>query len=125
MANGFDVGAAIKGTIQKIMKLKDLPLILCKDSKSLYECLVKLGTTHEKHLMVDIICLRQSYKRRLIIEVIWIDRGSNPADAMTKDHPCQVLRDLIDLNAINLRVARWVERGKEEMVIKGTGDTTN
>src|SRR5580692_7050629 len=62
MANGFDVGAAIKGTIEKVMKLESLPLILCTDSKSLYECLVKLGTTHEKRLMVDIMCLRQSYE---------------------------------------------------------------
>jgi hypothetical protein len=113
MATGFDVGAAIKATLEKIMKVESLPLILCTDSKSLYECLVKLGMTHEKQLMIDIMCLRQSYERREISEVVWIDGDSNPTDAMTKAHLCQVLRDLIDTNRIDLRVTGWVERGQE------------
>ena len=63
MAHGFDTGAAIKATIEKILQLERLPLILCTDSKSLYNCLVKLGTTQEKRLTVDLMCLRQSYER--------------------------------------------------------------
>jgi hypothetical protein len=124
MANGFDVGAAIKRTIEKVIKLESLPLILCTDLKSLYDCLVKLGTTYEKRLMVVIMYLCQSYERRQITEVIWIDRGSNPADAITKIHPCQVLQDLIDSNTINLKTAGWVERAEGEMVIKGMGMKT-
>ncbi|KAK1992697.1 hypothetical protein LX36DRAFT_694129 [Colletotrichum falcatum] len=46
-----------------------IPTILCTDSYSLYECLVKLGTTKEKRLMIDIMALRQSYKRREIYEI--------------------------------------------------------
>ena len=103
MVNGFDIGAAMKKTIENITKIDNLLLLLCTDSKSLYKCLVKLGMTHEKRLMVDIMCLRQSYKRREITEVIWIDGDSNPADAMTKSRPCQALRDLIDSNRIDLR----------------------
>ena len=63
MVHGFDVGAVLKSTIEGILKLP-IPMILCTDSKSLYDCLVKLGTTQEKRLMVDIMCLRQSYERR-------------------------------------------------------------
>jgi hypothetical protein len=55
--------------------------------------------------MVDIIYLRQSYERHQITEVIWINGGSNPVDAMTKNHPCQALQDLIDSNTINLKAA--------------------
>ena len=88
MVNRFDIGAAIKKTIENITKIDNLPLLLCTDSKSLYKCLVKLGTTHEKRLMVDIMCLRQSYERREITEVIWIDGDCNPTDAMTKSRPC-------------------------------------
>jgi hypothetical protein len=107
MAHGFDVGAAIKGTIEYIItKIKNLPLVPCTDSKSLYECLVKLGTTQEKRLMIDIMCLRQSYERREITEDLWIDGDDNPADAMTKARPCQALRKLVDTNRIDLRATR-------------------
>ena len=110
VAHGFDVGAAIKGAIENIMKIKNLLLVLCTDSKSLYECLVKLGTTQEKRLMIDIMCLRQSYERREIAEVLWINGDDNPANAMTKARPCQALRNLVDTNRIDLRATSWVER---------------
>ena len=110
MVHGFDTGAAIKSTIENILQLGQLPITLCTDSKSLYDCLVKLGTTQEKRLMVDLMCLRQSYERREIAEIKWIDGNSNPADAMTKSKPCQALKDLIDTNTVNLRVTEWVER---------------
>src|SRR6266516_7018725 len=47
LAHGFDIRAVIKSMIKKILHTI-LPLILCTDSKSLYDCLVKLGTTQEK-----------------------------------------------------------------------------
>lgn len=109
MAHGFDHGAVIKATIEKILQLK-LPLVLCTDSKSLYECLVKLGSTQEKRLMVDLMCLRQSYERRMITEIKWIDGNANPADAMTKGKACSALSDLIDTNKVNLSTKEWVER---------------
>ena len=56
MAHGFDIAAATKSTIDMSLQI-DLPLTLCTDSKSLYDCLVKLGTTAEKRLMIDIMCL--------------------------------------------------------------------
>ena len=111
MAHGFDIGATIKSTVEKILQIDVLPLILCTDSKSLYDCLVKLGTTQEKRLMIDLMCLRQSYERREIAEIKWIDGDSNPADAMIKAKPCQALRDLINTNTIKLKTAEWVERG--------------
>lgn len=112
MAHGFDIGAAIKATIEAIMRIK-LPLVLCTDSKSLYDCLVKLGTTQEKRLMVDLMCLRQAYERREIAEVRWIDGNSNPADSMTKEKPCQALAALIDSNTLNIDTTEWVERPGE------------
>jgi hypothetical protein len=121
MAHGFDVGAAIKGTVESIMEIENLPLVLCTDSKSLYECLVKLGTTQEKRLMIDIMCLRQSYERRQIAEVLWIDGNNNPADAMTKTQPCQALRDLVDTNRIDLRATGWVERDGGDKGQPGNG----
>jgi len=109
MAHGFDIAAVLKSTIEKILR-KSVPLTLCTDSKSLYECLVKLGTTREKRLMVDLMCLRQAYERREVAEVRWIDGDSNPADAMTKSKPCQALKNLIDTNHVKLDTTEWVER---------------
>jgi hypothetical protein len=56
MAHGFNIGALVKSTIDKVLGI-DLLLVLCTNSKSLYECLVKLGTTQEKRLIIDIMCL--------------------------------------------------------------------
>jgi hypothetical protein len=53
---GFDIGAAIKLMIEKILWIS-LLLILYTDLKFLYDYLVKLGTTQEKQLMVDLMCL--------------------------------------------------------------------
>jgi hypothetical protein len=123
MINGFNVGGAIKETIKKIMRIDNLPLTLCTNSKSLFECLVKLSTMQEKSLIIDILSLHQSYKQREIAEVIWIKGNSNLADGITKVHPCQALQDLIDHNKIDLKTARWVEKkeGKEKIVKVGGG----
>jgi len=112
MAHGFDIGVAIKATVDRILQI-DLPLILVTDSKSLYDCLVRLGTTQEKRLMIDVMCLRQAYERRQITEVKWIDGDANPADAMTKGKPCIALQQLISTNRIDLQPVGWVERDGE------------
>ena len=67
MLAGVDIVYTIGSTLNIVIKQLDLPTILIvvyTDSYSLYECLVKLGTTKEKRLMIDIIVIRQSYKRR-------------------------------------------------------------
>jgi hypothetical protein len=64
---GVDIVYVIGSTLNLITKQLDLPIIpiiVCTDSYSLYECLVKLGTTKEKRLMIDIMAIRQSYERR-------------------------------------------------------------
>jgi hypothetical protein len=55
-----DLAYAISSTLVKItnqLGLPTPPIIVCTDSYSLYEYLVKLGTTKEKRLMIDIIAL--------------------------------------------------------------------
>lgn len=64
MVNSIDVTIAVPTTLNLItekLNLNNIPLIVCSDSFSLYECMVKLGTTKEKRLMVDIMAIRQSY----------------------------------------------------------------
>lgn len=109
MAHGFDMGASIKGTIEQALKI-DLPLVICTDSRSLYDCIVKLGTTQEKRLMIDVMCLREAYERREIAEVRWIKGTTNPADSMTKAKASNALKQLIDTNKLQIDVQEWVER---------------
>jgi hypothetical protein len=112
MINDFDVEAIIKSIIERMLHII-LSLILLTDSKSLYDCLVKLDTIAEKRLMIDLMCFRQSYERREIAEIRWIDEDSNLADAMTKSKSCNVLIKLIDINIIELKITEWVERTSE------------
>jgi len=68
MAYGFNISAFIKFIINKALGV-NLLLVLCTDSKLLYNCLIKLGIMQEKRLIINIICLRQAYKRREIAKV--------------------------------------------------------
>ena len=61
--------------------------------------------------MVDLIYLRQLYKRRIITEIKWINGDLNPINTMTKTNTYNALRNLIDINTINLNTKEWVERG--------------
>lgn len=54
MAYRFDIGIVIKATLEKILESAIL-LILRTNLKFFYDCLVKLGSTQEKQLMVNII----------------------------------------------------------------------
>ena len=109
MTSGFDMASCLKATLEGILHTP-IPLVVCTDSKSLFDCLVKLGTTNEKRLMIDLMALRQSYERREIAEVKWIKGNTNPADAMTKAKPCNALEQLINTNRIKLEEMDWVER---------------
>jgi hypothetical protein len=105
MVSGVDIAIATLTTLKIITErlgLPPTPLIVCTDSYSLYECLVKLGTTNKKRLMIDIMALRQSYKRREIAEIRWINGEDNPADALTKAAPNCALEHFINGNELSI-----------------------
>lgn len=113
MVSGVDIAIAILTTLKIITErlgLPSIPLVVCTDSYSLYECLVKLGTTNEKRLMIDIMALRQSYERREIAEIRWINSNDNPADAFTKATPNRALERFINTNKLSIRVEGSVMR---------------
>lgn len=113
MVAGVDIAYALGTTLRRINAHLGLPpvqTVVCTDSYSLYECLVKLGTTKEKRLMIDIMALRESYERRELHEVRWIDGRDNLADAFTKSSPNGALKQFIDNNAVTIRVEGWVAR---------------
>jgi hypothetical protein len=62
----------ISTTLRIIIKQLKLPPILAIvyiDLFLLYEYIVKLRTTKEKRLMINIIAIRQSYKRRELSKI--------------------------------------------------------
>ncbi len=109
MINDFDVATIIKSIIERMLHIF-LSLILLTDSKSFYDCFVKLNTITKKRLTIDLMCLKQSYEKRKIAEIRWIDENSNFANAMTKSKLCNVLIKLIDTNIIELKIIEWIER---------------
>lgn len=113
MVAGVDSAIALSTTFALICKqlsIDNFPVVVCTDSFSLYECLVKLGTTKEKRLMIDIMALRQSYERRELAEIRWIEGDSNPADAMTKSTPNKALEQVVSTNRLEIRVQGYVQR---------------
>jgi hypothetical protein len=68
MIHDFDVDSVLKAILTKILDVIVL-LILATNSKSLYDCLVRLETTIEKRLMMNVMILRQCYERREITEM--------------------------------------------------------
>ena len=54
--------------------------------------------------MIDIMALRQSYKRRELFEIRWINGQDNPADAMTKANPNKALETFVDINTLYMQV---------------------
>ena len=56
MAHGFNMSALVKSIINRVLEIK-LLLVVYMNSKLLYECLIKLGTTREKYLIINIMCL--------------------------------------------------------------------
>ena len=91
MAHGFNIGAAIKLTIDLVLNIIIL-LIICTNLKSLYNYFVRLSTTQEKKLMVNLICLYQLYKYREIAEIKQIKGNTNLANFIIKLKVYNVLK---------------------------------
>jgi hypothetical protein len=72
MVGDVDIAIVINTMIKMITKqlgFLQTPIVVCTNLYLLYKCLVKLGSTQEKRLMIDIMALQQLYKRREITEI--------------------------------------------------------
>ena len=66
---GFDSTVIVKSTLESFLPAPP-SLTIATDSKSFFDCLIKLGITKEKRLIIDIIALHKAYEQRIIIEVV-------------------------------------------------------
>jgi hypothetical protein len=112
MIYDFNVNSILKAILTKILDIL-ISLILVIDSKSLYDYLVRLKITVEKRLMMNVMILRQWYKRREITEIKWIHKSNNSVDSMTKSKSFSTLKTIIDINRINLDTIEWVKQVKK------------
>ena len=72
MVKSVNIAIAINITIKIITRQLGFlytPIIVYTNLYSLYKYLVKLSTTKEKRLIINIIVLYQLYKRREIIKI--------------------------------------------------------
>ena len=109
----FDFETILKTTIERILR-SNISLVVCTDFRFLYQCLMRLKTIEKKRLMIDVMSLRQSYERREITEIKWIDENSNSIDVMIKSKIIFALKILIDTNRINLTAIEWIERSEKD-----------
>jgi hypothetical protein len=68
MIHDFDVDFVLKVILTKMIDIL-FSLILIIDSKSIYDCLMRLKIIVEKRLMINVMILRQCYERREITEM--------------------------------------------------------
>ncbi|KAF2192832.1 hypothetical protein K469DRAFT_731253 [Zopfia rhizophila CBS 207.26] len=115
--NSFElIGNIIYYSSTKKLNLPQINTIICTDSYSLYKYLVKLGTTKEKRLIIDIMALQESYKRWELYKIRWINRADNLANAFIKRNSNSLLKRFINTNKVHVRIDRWMER--EEQIHK-------
>jgi hypothetical protein len=72
--------------------------------------LVKFGITQEKRLIINILALRQLYKRKKIAEIRWIHNRDNPANAFIKVTANSSLKQLVSTNKLVVRMEEHIEK---------------
>ncbi|KZL72015.1 hypothetical protein CT0861_11847 [Colletotrichum tofieldiae] len=89
ITTGFNSGISLSITLNQILytlQVLRILVIMCLDLRSLYKCLVRLSITDEKRLMIDIISLRELYKKKEILEGEDPDKSSyNKEEAHSGD----------------------------------------
>lgn len=107
----FDVCSTICLSLNNMFE-KKLDFDIYTDSRSLFDCITNINRTTEKRLLIDLCILQESYERREISEVFWIPTNQNPADTLTKFHPCKAPEKLMKSNKVIVTPNAWFERSK-------------
>jgi hypothetical protein len=107
--NSLDLAYVIAATLKIITdqrNLPEIPIIFYTDSKSLYECIMKLGITKEKRLIINIIAIRQAYKKKELFEIRHINKRDNPADTIIKLLSNKTLEKFVDTNELIIHMQK-------------------
>jgi hypothetical protein len=107
--NNLNLAYIIAATLKIITDQQNLPeilIIFCINSKSLYEYIIKLKTTKKKYLIIDIIAIRQTYEKKELFEICYINRQDNPIDIITKLLFNKILEKFINTNKLIIRIQK-------------------
>lgn len=109
----YTIRTSINRTVKQL-RIPSLSMVVCTHSYSLYECLIKMGSTREKRLVIDFMALQISDERRRIKEVRWINGEDNPADAVKKANSNRTITIYFDTNGLNVRIRGWNYRSSDK-----------
>jgi hypothetical protein len=65
---------------------------------------MKLGITKEKYLIINIIAIRQAYKKKELFEICYINKQDNPINTITKLLFNKILEKFINTNKLIIRI---------------------
>jgi pyruvate formate-lyase activating enzyme-like uncharacterized protein len=67
---------------------------------------MKLRTTKEKRLIINIIVIRQTYEKRELFEICYINKQDNPIDTITKLLSNKTLEKFVNMNELTIRMQK-------------------
>jgi hypothetical protein len=65
---------------------------------------MKLRITKEKHLIINIIAIRQTYKKKELFKIRYINKQDNPTNTITKLLSNKALEKFVDTNKLTIRI---------------------
>jgi hypothetical protein len=105
IVNNLDLAYIITVILKIIIDQRNLPEILIVfyiDSKFLYECIMKLRITKEKYLIINMIAIRQTYEKKKLFEIRYINKQDNPTNTITKLLLNKILKKFINMNELTI-----------------------
>jgi pyruvate formate-lyase activating enzyme-like uncharacterized protein len=67
---------------------------------------MKLRITKEKRLIINIIVIRQTYEKRELFEICYINKQDNPIDTITKLLSNKTLEKFVNMNELTIRMQK-------------------
>lgn len=102
----------------------DLKMILERDDPHkevteisyLFSIIIRLPTTTERHLMVQLQTGREAFHRLDIAEIGWITMDMNITDYLTRILLCEAMNSFLKSHRMEYHTLQWVLRGRTSRI---------
>lgn len=112
MCNVYDAGLSLLQDLAQEILGQMVPVKLFTDGQTAWDAVTSMRAATEKHLLVDMFGLRESYRTGEMSNIAWINTAVNPADSMTKVNPTSYLLEVIKNNCFDHPIAQEVANGQ-------------